>query len=70
MTRPATTGPARLPSLIAPHYFSGQLLSDADLDALVGWTQARLSLGGRETAPESSPVSSCVSTRGAVTKPI
>lgn len=47
MSVPTTTVPGRLPSLIAPHYFSGQLLSDADLDALVGWTRARLSLGGR-----------------------
>jgi hypothetical protein len=47
MTMPTTKPVARLPNLIAPHYFSGQLLSDADLDALVGWTRARLSLSGR-----------------------
>jgi FHA domain len=43
----ATSAGAPLPSLVAPHYFSGQLLTDADLDALVEWTRARLSLGGR-----------------------
>jgi hypothetical protein len=47
MTMPTTKPLGRLPNLIAPHYFSGQLLSDADLDALVGWTRARLSLAGR-----------------------
>jgi hypothetical protein len=47
MTMPTTKPLGRLPNLIAPHYFSGQLLSDADLDALVAWTRARLSLGGR-----------------------
>jgi hypothetical protein len=41
----ATAG--QLPTLTAPHYFSGQLLSDVDLDALVDWTRARLSLGCR-----------------------
>jgi len=47
MSMPTTKPLGRLPNLIAPHYFSGQLLSDADLDALVGWTRARLSLAGR-----------------------
>lgn len=47
MTTSRAGSGGQLPSLIAPHYFAGQLLSDADLDALVGWTRARLSLGGR-----------------------
>jgi len=47
MTATSSELSGALPSLVAPHYFSGQLLSDRDLDVLVEWTRARLSLGGR-----------------------